>query len=249
METIPKIIHFCWLSDDEFPEKIAKCISTWKDKCPDYKIKKWDFSNFPHGKSLWVDNAYNEKKYAFAADYLRCYALYTEGGIYLDSDVEVLKSFDDLLNVPYFIGKENEGAIEAAIMGSKKGLDIFKWMMEYYDNKIISLNGVIDTTPMPKILLSLLSEKYIIEYVDSPSKIKEVTDTISILPYDYFSPKSYKSGIMQISQNTYTIHHFAASWHGKKEFLYQKVEMLMGKRFAAICSKLWHLLSNTHINN
>lgn len=242
MESIPKKIHFCWLSDDDYPEKISNCIQTWKEKCPNYEIIKWDFSIFPHGKSCWVDKAFYAKKYAFAADYLRCYALYTEGGIYLDSDVEVLKSFDDLLDLPYFIGKENDGAVEAGIIGAKKGMDIFRLMMEHYDRKIVSLDGEIDTTPMPKILLSMLKNNYDIEYVNKPNQVKEENNKIYILPYKFFSPKSYKTGIIQLSDKTYTIHHFAASWHGRKELLYNKVKNIFGMKTASFCSKIWHLL-------
>ncbi len=104
---IPKIIHFCWLSDEPYPESIQKCMNSWKEKLPDYEIWKWDFKRFPKGSAKWVDQAFEKRKYAFAADYIRLYALSNYGGIYLDSDVEVLKSFDDLLHLPYFIGMEN----------------------------------------------------------------------------------------------------------------------------------------------
>ena len=101
---IPKILHLCWLSGDAYPAKIAKCIDSWKRVLPDYDIILWDTKRFPLSQSQWVREAFEKKKYAFAADYIRFYALYTMGGIYLDSDVEVLKSFDDLLDLPYFMG-------------------------------------------------------------------------------------------------------------------------------------------------
>ena len=84
---IPKIIHYCWLSNDPYPAKIQHCINSWKKKLPGYEIKLWNLQNFPLEKSEWVKQAFEAKKYAFAADYIRCYALYTYGGIYLDSDV------------------------------------------------------------------------------------------------------------------------------------------------------------------
>lgn len=99
---IPKKIHYCWLSDDPMPEKLLKCVESWKKYLPDYELVKWDLKKFPLSKNPWVREAFENKKYAFAADYIRLYALATEGGIYLDSDVEVLKSFDDLLKYPYF---------------------------------------------------------------------------------------------------------------------------------------------------
>ena len=113
---IPKVIHFCWLSGDKYPSKIRYCINSWKEKLPDYEIRLWDLSRFDIDSSVWCKEAFEMKKYAFAADYIRCYALYKEGGIYLDSDVELLRSFDDLLHLPYFIGEEQGGNIEPAII-------------------------------------------------------------------------------------------------------------------------------------
>ena len=115
---IPKIIHLCWLSGDAYPAKIAKCLKTWRQHLPDYEIMLWDTQRFDMNSSQWVRQAFECKKYAFAADYIRFYALYHHGGIYLDSDVEVLKSFDDLLDLPYFVGAEKAQTPEAAIMGA-----------------------------------------------------------------------------------------------------------------------------------
>ena len=99
---ISKVIHLCWLSGDPYPEKIKKCIDSWKRVLSDYEIILWDTKRFDLDSSIWVKQAFEAKKYAFAADYIRFYALYHYGGIYMDSDVEVLKSFDDLLHLPYF---------------------------------------------------------------------------------------------------------------------------------------------------
>ena len=101
---IPKIIHFCWLSDDEYPDLIKKCIASWKEKLPEFEIKHWDKKCLDELNSDWVNEAFSAKKYAFAADYIRLYAIYNYGGFYLDSDVEVIKDFTDLLNYPYIFG-------------------------------------------------------------------------------------------------------------------------------------------------
>ena len=101
---IPKIIHFCWLSTDEYPKLIKKCIESWKVKLPDYEFILWDTNRFNVETTIWTQQAYKSKKYAFVSDYIRLLAVYKYGGIYLDTDVEVLKNFDDLLNLPYFIG-------------------------------------------------------------------------------------------------------------------------------------------------
>lgn len=96
---IPKIIHYCWLSGDMYPDKIKKCINSWKKIMPDYEIMIWDLSRFDINSIVWTKQAYEKKKYAFASDYIRFYALYNYGGIYLDSDVEILRSFNDFLNL------------------------------------------------------------------------------------------------------------------------------------------------------
>ena len=136
---IPKIIHLCWLSGDAYPNKIAKCIDSWKRIMPDYEIVLWDTKRFDLNQSLWVKQAFEKKKYAFAADYIRFYALYTMGGIYLDSDVEVLKRFDDFLDLPYFMGAEKAGTPEAAIMGAEKDVtglsNVWTIMMDVHSSK------------------------------------------------------------------------------------------------------------------
>jgi len=119
---IPKIIHYCWLSDDPVPEKLQNFMKSWKKYLPDYEFMKWDFKRFPKDKCAWVSEAFDNKKYAFAADYIRIYALYNYGGIYLDMDVEVLKSFDDLLSLPYFLCYEEDGqGPEVAAFGAGGG--------------------------------------------------------------------------------------------------------------------------------
>lgn len=119
---IPKIIHYCWLSDDPVPEKLQNYMKSWKKYLPDYEFMKWDFKRFPKDKCAWVSEAFDNKKYAFAADYIRIYALYNYGGIYLDMDVEVLKSFDDLLSLPYFLCCDEDGeGPEVAAFGAGGG--------------------------------------------------------------------------------------------------------------------------------
>ena len=116
---IPKIIHYCWLSENPVPEDMLRYMATWKEHLSDYEFIKWDFNRFDINSSVWVKEAFENKKYAFAADYIRFYALYHMGGIYLDSDVEVLKSFDDLLDLPYFVGAEKAQTPEAAVIGAE----------------------------------------------------------------------------------------------------------------------------------
>lgn len=241
---IPKVIHYCWFSEGEKPEKIQMCIASWKKYLPDYEIKCWNYKNFPKGKSQWVDEAVEAKKFAFAADYIRCYSLYTEGGIYLDSDVEVLKSFDPLIKYPYFIGKENDGAWEAAVMGSEKGMTLYKEMLKYYDSRKFNNNGKLDIRPMPGILNEIGLKFYNVTDISDEAEFAFESKDLQILPFDFFSPKSYKTGEMNITSRTYSIHHFTASWHGKKEKLYYLIQKIFGKSTAKTCSSAYKKLKS-----
>src|SRR5574344_2105661 len=156
---IPKIIHLCWLSGDKYPTKIAKCIASWTKHLPDYEIMLWDTKRFDLNSSNWVKQAFEAKKYAFAADYIWFYALYHYGGIYLDSDVEVLKSFNPLLDLPYFVGAEKAGTPEAAIMGAEKGLPWIRKCLDYYnDRNFIKDDGSYDIRKLPEIMVEQITQ-------------------------------------------------------------------------------------------
>lgn len=230
--SIPKTIHFCWMSDDPYPEKIQFCIDSWKRILPDYEIKRWSYNNFPRGKSQWVDQAFNVKRYAFAADYIRFYALYTEGGIYLDSDVEVLKSFNDLLSLPYFVCEEFiKNRIEAAVMGFRKGNRLCKMMLNYYEGREFVLpDGKFDTKVLPSIFNDLLLDRSIdILRVPTIAKAMEVAssnNTLALLPNEFFSPKDTKTENLNLTANTYSIHHFTNSWwkdHQRKYSIWERI--------------------------
>ena len=128
---IPKIIHLCWLSGNEYPPLIKKCVESICSKLPDYEIKIWTKENFDIDSVLWVKQAFEAKKYAFAADYIRFWSLYNYGGIYLDSDVEVLKSFDDFLGCRSFTGFEYLNIPEAAVVGAEKGTEWIKNCLDW----------------------------------------------------------------------------------------------------------------------
>ncbi len=233
---IPKIIHFCWLSNDRYPAKIEYCIDSWKKKLPDYEIHLWNLSRFDINSSVWCKEAFEARKYAFAADYIRCYALYTEGGIYLDSDVEVLKSFDDLLQFPYFIGEEQGYNIEPAVMGCEKGWKFMKEMMEYYDNRHFNINGIFDMTTLPVIMSNRIREKYKYVRIKHSAEFLKDENMFCVFPAIYFSPKYPNSFKCPITSSTYTIHHFAASWYPADKKIYRMIRRLFGYRVAHICS-------------
>lgn len=159
---IPQIIHYCWLSNDPFPPLIKRCLESWHTHLPNYQFILWDTNQIDINSNLWLKQAFENRKYAFAADYIRFYALYHYGGIYLDADVEVFKSFDNLLKEKQFLGEEAGGDIEAAVMGAEKGLDWVKECLDYYKERpFIKNNGDFDMSPVPLLVSKIISNKHI----------------------------------------------------------------------------------------
>lgn len=211
---IPKIIHYCWLSNDCFPYSVQKCIDSWERILPDYQLILWDYSRFPRGKSKWVDQAFDKHKYAFAADYIRLYALYNYGGIYLDSDVEVIKSYNDLLDLPYIIGAEQSPfGIEAATMAFPEGSVFVKGILDrYIDKNFVNDNGSINIEPLPRIIRRHIAANYDYHLIHEKEDFIDNPSIINIFSADFFSPKSYITREINPTHNTYSIHHFAGSW-------------------------------------
>ncbi|WP_010178386.1 glycosyltransferase family 32 protein [Aquimarina agarilytica] len=233
---IPKIIHFCWLSTDEYPPLIQKCIDTWKEKLPDYEFIHWDTNRFNLEDSIWVKQAFETKKYAFAADFIRLYAVYNYGGIYMDTDIEVVKSFDDLLKRPYFIGTEGKGIIEAGIFGAEKNADWLKKCLDYYDGKeFINPEGTFNTQTLPRIMMSQISQiktlKEVFPEIITAEKQEQDIQTLYMFPEDYFCAKNHGTGVIEKTDNTYSIHHFAMSWVPKKQIFLPSIKKKLMKIF------------------
>lgn len=227
---IPKIIHYCWLSGNELPDKTLRCISSWKKYLPDYEIMLWDLSRFDINRLNWTREAYENKKFAFASDYIRFYALYNYGGIYLDSDVEVLRNMDNLLKLDFFCGYEYEGLPEAAIIGSaKKQMWALNCMQWYENNNFKNMDGSFNMKVAPVIFQSGLEKVLGEKLIDKNQVEYYVNDTYCIFPYDYFSPKNSFNGNVSVTDNSYTIHHFNADWaqKNKKIKLKKNIHLLL----------------------
>ena len=203
---IPKIIHYCWLSNDPVPEDLQGYMKSWKKYLPDYEFKKWDFSAFDKASSEWVSEAFDNKKYAFAADYIRLFAVYNYGGIYLDMDVEVVRRFDSLLSQPRMFAAESPNdplMIEAGCFGAEKGDEFIGKCLDYYHNRtFVKKDGSFDTIPLPQIMKKIIVDNGL---------------TVSTYPCDFFTCKSYQTGKITTTNNTYAIHHFAGSWFTEEE--------------------------------
>lgn len=241
---IPKIIHYCWLSDNPIPQTMQKYIATWRRLMPEYEFIKWDFSRFDINSSIWVKEAFNNKKYAFAADYIRLYALYNYGGIYLDMDVQVLKPFDDLLNKDYFIcyeNQENAKVPEVAAFGTKKGCWWLECLLKHYHNRhFIIGENVFDMKPLPVVVRDVLAANGIsFRTITTPNDICDSND-VCVLPYQYFSPKSYSTRNIDVTPNTYSIHQFAGSWYSPWQRLKNAAFRILGDKTVAIIVKVKH---------
>lgn len=203
---IPKIIHYCWFGGGEKDAKSIACMSTWQKMLPDYQIKEWSEKDLEKIDNAYVKEAYQAKKWAFIADYFRLYALYHEGGIYFDTDVEVKKPLDEFLELDFFIGSEKYGKSQhlgTAVIGATKGSKIIEKLLSVYDDiHFIKKDGVYDMTPNTVRLIKPLKECGFNEVYteDSPIYLDEKN---VIYPINYFSAESEKS---------YCTHHFVASW-------------------------------------
>ena len=155
---IPKIIHYCWFGDADKEKYLSKYVNKWGKVLRDYQIIEWNEKNFDLKKSpRFVQEAYQKRKYAFVSDYVRLYALNQMGGIYLDTDIEVIKCFDDILNNDFFIGFENEKYIATCVIGAQKGNMLIKYFMSFYEyRKFINEDGSLNTHTNTKIITRML---------------------------------------------------------------------------------------------
>ncbi|WP_406538397.1 glycosyltransferase family 32 protein [Fibrobacter sp.] len=210
---IPKIIHTVWFSNGfNYPPDVIKCMNSWKDKLPDYKIMHWnatnvDFSNCPYAKE-----AFEVGKFAFASDYVRLWALFNYGGIYLDSDVEVLKSFNDLLDNKAFAGFEEKKRIATCVLGCEKGNPLFKEFIDDYNGRHFKLGeNQYDITPNPVPITQRLVKRGL-----KFNNKKQLLENITVYPMDFFCPfNPYRRGKDLFTKNTIANHHFSGAWKNK----------------------------------
>lgn len=206
---IPKIIHFCWFGRGPMPELALKCIESWHRFMPDYQYKLWNEDSFDITCIPYVKEAYESRKFAFVTDYVRLYALYTEGGIYMDTDVEVLKPYDDLLSLPGFTGYEGSKYLPpvTGTMASEAGNEWVKEQLDSYtDAHFIMPDGSLDTTTNTTRISNIMKRGGFVSNGE-----KQVYKDMHIFPVEYFCPRQ-TTGEELFTENTYCDHHFMGSW-------------------------------------
>lgn len=209
---IPKTIHYCWFGKNPLPELALHCIESWKVFLPDYEIIQWNESNYNVKKIPYIEQAYDAKKYAFVSDYARFDILYEYGGIYFDTDVEVIKPLDDIINRGPFAGLEDPGAINAGLgLGARVHESIYQEILDSYTNdRFIKSDGSMNLYTIVERVSSIFSQ-----YGFTKENKNQIIKDISIYTKDYFCPKNYRTFEINITKNTYSIHHYDASWVSK----------------------------------
>lgn len=224
---IPKVIHYAWFGRGEKPESVKKYMESWKLHMPDYEIIEWNEENFDIDEYKYAREAYDAKKYAHVSDVLRLHVLYNFGGIYMDTDVEVIKSFDDLLSNSGFSGFESDTRIPTGTMAAEKNNRWIYEQLEIY-KKISFLDeyGKPNLTTNVEYITNMSLEKH--GYI--PNGKKQVLKYGMVMyPFEYFCAKSLETGEIKITENTYTIHHFSGSWVPIKSKVNKKIYRIIKK--------------------
>ena len=221
---IPKKIHYIWFGGNPLPEEAKTFIKTWKKTCPDYEIIRWDESNFDITSNDYVHEAYQARKWASVSDYVRLWALVSYGGIYMDTDVEVLKNLDSFLNHKAFSGFESPDAIPTGIMACEKGFPLFSELLHDYDNRHFVLS---DDTYDLRTNVMMITRYCLGKGLLLNNSYQEI-EGLALYPNDWFCPKSHDTGQINLTANSVTIHHFNGSWVDplEKKLLTERREIL-----------------------
>ena len=236
--SIPKVIYYCWFGHGEMPKLSEKCIKSWKKYCPDYKIVCINEENFDVNQNRYAKEAYEAGKWAFVSDYARFKVIYEEGGIYLDTDVEIIKPIDELVSGTGFMGFADNGVISTGLgFGAEKGNELIRVLLADYDDiPFLLSDGSYDMTPCPD-----RNTKTIVELGFDLNNQNQMFMGIRMLPEDYLCPMKYYTGKKVITENTYSIHHFCASWISKRAKRTLFLKRIMGvKLYNKLYGKFLH---------
>jgi hypothetical protein len=214
-QKIPKIIHYCWFGGQEIPEKNRRWMESWKRFCPDYEIMEWNESNYDVTKNEYMYEAYQTKKWGFVPDYARLDIICKYGGIYLDTDVELVANLDDLLYQHAFAGFQNEKEVNFGLgFGAERDSEIMKYLLkDYQDRHFIKEDGSLDQTASPVIQTESLVKKGL----QLNGEYQILQNRLTIYPEKMLSPKSQQTRKIETLEYTKSIHYFDASWDDNME--------------------------------
>lgn len=223
-DQIPKIIHYCWFGKGEMPAKVIQTIEEWKRILPDYQVIEWNEEKFDVNSTEYTRQAYEHGKYAFVSDYVRLYALYQMGGIYLDTDVEVIGSFDGFLNEKAFMSFESSRSLCTAVIGAEKESKFIGELVDLYGKmSFVDRCGNPDMKPNSERLFEKL-------FTDKQNRDRKISmEDITIYPVDYFCAKDYKTYQLLKTDRTITVHTLDASWYPWKRKVKKIIKKIMVK--------------------
>lgn len=216
---IPKIIHYCWFGHNEKPRLAKKCIASWKKICPDYQVIEWNENNFNVDKYPYAKFCYDTKKWAFLSDFVRLVVFYENGGIYFDTDVEVIKLLDDLLKYESFYGFEDVDYVATGLgFGAEKNSKTVKAIMDEYLNMLPNEHGEYEIIGCPH-----LNTKALIPFGLIVNGECQSIDGGEVFSREYFNPFDDSTGKLNLTNNSFTINHYGKSWMSKKERIRSKL--------------------------
>lgn len=223
---IPKIIHYCWFGGKPLPEDIKRYMETWRKFFPDYEIKEWNERTFDVTCCQFVREAYELKKWAFVADYVRISVMYQYGGIYLDTDIEVKKDISPYIHKKcnLLLGFESEESVMTAFFAAMPGNEFIKEMLDYYHTTSFCLeDGSFNVTPNPVLFTAALKRRGLIPN----GTAQRFAEDYDIYPYDYFSAFNIAYQKYQLTENTCMVHHCIGSWQTTRDRMRQKLKSIL----------------------
>lgn len=237
---IPKVIHYCWFGRNSLPKDAIKCIESWKKYCPDYEVIEWNEDNYDITKNQYMADAYREKKWAFVSDYARIDVIHEYGGIYMDTDVELLKPLDDFLDCELFGGWENrkymdefnipyENSVNFGLgFGAEKGNRVLYDLLKFYENiSFYNDDGSLNLLACPHYQTEILKGYGL----NISERSYQEFNKIVIYPETFFSPKSQLTGEITITKDTTSIHHFSMTWQSKEDIKFQRLEWKLSAKY------------------
>lgn len=237
---IPKVIHYCWFGGQPLPRKMQRYIQSWKKYCPDYKICRWDETNFDVNAYLYTQQAYQAKKFAFVSDVARLWVLVKEGGIYMDTDVEVINSLDSILSYQAISGFEDGKNVPTGLIACEKGFPLFEeFLQEYEQRPFLLSDNTYDLTTNVIYITRACKKRGLVQ-----NNTRQTIQGFTLMPKDYFCPKNYETGLLDITPRTLTVHHFWGSWLTVplRIKIYRFLYSVLGVKVTRNIQKMWQYL-------